>query len=274
MEATIVSVPGKIILAGEHAVVYGQPAIVAAIDRRLTVTVKPGTAKKKYSGLVKLALAQILKPGETVDLTIKSELPANSGLGSSAALATALVWALLPQASLEAKNRLVKAIEDHQHGKSSGVDQTIVREGGFLKFQQGKFEPIDLPIKQAILIDSGRPQETTGDMVKAVAQGNFSPEFAQIGKLVNQWQPELIKENERLLETIGVVGSKARKMIRQIEASGGAAKICGAGGVKAGSGMLLVVHPDQIKLRRLIKRNGWHYLLVTLGAPGVRYETN
>jgi mevalonate kinase len=274
MEKTVVSAPGKIILAGEHAVVYGQPAIVAAIDRRLTVTVKPGRLKKKYSGLVKFALAQILKPGETVDLTIESELPANSGLGSSAALATALVWALLPQASLEAKNRLVKVIEDHQHGQSSGVDQTIVREGGFLKFQQGKFQPVDLPIKQAILIDSGRPQETTGDMVKAVAQGNFSQEFAQIGRLVNRWQPELIKENERLLEAIGVVGSRAKKMIRQIEASGGAAKICGAGGVKTGSGMLLAVHPDETKLRRLIANSRWHYLRVNLGAPGVRYEGN
>ncbi|MCX6791749.1 MAG: mevalonate kinase, partial [Candidatus Gottesmanbacteria bacterium] len=37
-----VSVPGKIYLMGEHAVVYGKPAVLAAINRRLTVTVKAG----------------------------------------------------------------------------------------------------------------------------------------------------------------------------------------------------------------------------------------
>ncbi len=274
MESVIVSVPGKIILAGEHAVVYGYPALVAAIDRRLKVKVKPGKSERKYTGLVKFALGQILKPGETVDLTIESQIPQNSGLGSSAALATALVWALKPQVSLPEKNKLVKIIEDYQHGKSSGVDQTIVREGGFLRFQKGEFSPIKLPVKEAILINSGRPEESTGDMVKLVAQKNYRREFKRIGAVVNSWRPELIRENEAWLETIGVVGKKAQAMIRKIETSGGAAKICGAGGVKAGSGMLLGYHRDQAKLTRLIKQEKWPSLRVNLGAPGVRYETD
>jgi mevalonate kinase len=274
MEKVVVSAPGKVILAGEHAVVYGYPAIVAAIDRRLTVTVKPGKSQNKYTGLVKFALEQILDPGEPVDLKIDSQIPLNSGLGSSAALATALVWALKPKAELEEKNRLVKIIEDFQHGKASGVDQTIVREGGFLRFQKGEFERIELPIKAAILIDSGKPEESTGDMVKQVARGNFEAEFKQIGKLVDTWQPGLIKENERLLEKIGVVGNKAKQIIRKIETIGGAAKICGAGGVKAGSGMLLAYHRDQAKLIQLIKQAGWPYFKAHLGASGVRYESD
>src|SRR3989344_3408133 len=105
MEETIVSAPGKIILCGEHAVVYGYPAIVAAIDRRLMVKVQSGKANKKYTGLLKFALDLLGYDGR---VEIKSNIPAGSGLGSSAALATALVWALKPQISVEEKNRLVK----------------------------------------------------------------------------------------------------------------------------------------------------------------------
>lgn len=274
MEETVVSAPGKIILAGEHAVVYGQPAIVAAIDRRLTVRVWRRETKIKMSSLVKFALSQILKPEERVDLRIESQLPIGSGLGSSAALATALVWALRKDSSLKTKNQLVKIIEDKQHGKSSGVDQTIVREGGFLRFQQGVFKTVKLKLTRAILINSGKPLESTGEMVRQVAKGRFDKEFKAIGKLVNYWRPEVIKANEALLEKIGVVGEKAKKMIRQIETIGGMAKVCGAGGVKGGSGMILVVHQDKEKLLDLINKNNWPYLTVKLGAPGVRYEKN
>lgn len=278
-----VSAPGKIILAGEHAVVYGQPAIVAAIDKRLTVRVNPSKTNKKYTGLVKFALETLQGPTLKeklpnrvgpygISIEIDSQIPTGSGLGSSAALATALVWVIKPRAPLAEKNRLVKKIEDYQHGRSSGVDQTIVKEGGFLRFQKGRFKKIKLPVKQAILINSGKPKETTGEMVKLVARGNFTKEFKQIGRLVDGWTQELIKENERLLEKIGVVGKKAKNMIRQIEAIGGMAKICGGGGVKAGSGMILAVHQNEKTLIRLIKEQKWSYLRVKLGETGVRYE--
>jgi mevalonate kinase len=272
--AVTASAPGKVILAGEHAVVYGYPAIVAAIDRRLTIIVRPGKKSKRYTGLVKFALSQILKPGEVVDLKIKSKLPIGSGLGSSAALATALVWALKPSLSVNAKNRLVKIIEDYQHGQSSGVDQAILRQGGALKFQKGKFKTIKLKAKQAILIDSGRPKETTGEMVKRVAEKKPVTILKKIGQIADNWSQGLIKENEWLLEELGVVGQQAQKIIRQIEAIGGMAKVCGAGGVKAGSGMLLSYHQDQGKLLKLIKQKHWRYLKVSLGEPGVRYEKN
>ncbi|HKZ35807.1 MAG TPA: hypothetical protein VJ242_03775 [Patescibacteria group bacterium] len=267
----VVSTPGKVILAGEHAVVYGYPAIVAAIDRHLTVSVQSSAHHKRYPDLIKFALRQILRTGGPVDIKVKSNLPIGSGLGSSAALATSLVWALMPRLSVAGKNRLVKIIEDYQHGKSSGVDQTVVREGGVLKFQKGRFKKIKLTLKQAILIDSGRPKETTGQMVAMVANEGKGKILKKIGIIANQWDKGLIKDNEKLLEELGVVGNKAKRMVRQIEAIGGLAKVCGAGGVKAGSGMLLAVHPHKNSLMRLIHKNHWSYLSVKLGGSGVRY---
>ena len=53
---------------------------------------------------------------------------------------------------------------------------------------------------------------------------------------------------------------------------GGQAKICGAGGVKAGSGMILAVHKNKAKLKQLIDKNKWKSSEVRLGDEGVRYE--
>jgi mevalonate kinase len=71
------------------------------------------------------------------------------------------------------------------------------------------------------------------------------------------------------LEELGVVGERAKKIIRLIERSGGAAKICGAGGLKKGSGMALVYHGDLSVLKRNLKKNKIDFLKVKLGEKGV-----
>ena len=58
-----VSVPGKVILMGDHAVVYGKPAIIAAINRRLTVSVSEG--KSNTAGYVSDIIAIVQKRFKT-----------------------------------------------------------------------------------------------------------------------------------------------------------------------------------------------------------------
>lgn len=129
MRATV-SVPGKVSLFGEHAVVYGEPALVAAIGKRLTVSVEGRSDK-----LIKIAAMDLQVPGvvltfneespelivETdygkivgavgyvrkaieivsgrlgkkigVNVTIRSEMPVGAGLGTSAAVAVGTVAA-------------------------------------------------------------------------------------------------------------------------------------------------------------------------------------
>lgn len=278
-----VSVPGKIILAGEHAVVYGYPAVVASINRRLRVEARlleedKVVIKDKYDdlGLSKFVVNECLKEVEGkykgVEIMIESELPTTGGLGSSAALATGVVWAMLKDKNEEVKNQIVKKSEDFQHGKSSGVDQVIVREGGAMKYEKGKFDKFEVTNLEFILIDSGRPEESTGEMVKQVAKGSYKKEFMRMGEIAKNWEVDLIEENQRLLEKIGVVGERAKKIVKEIKKIGGVAKVCGAGGVKSGSGIILAYHQDSEGLIRLATTKGYPYYQVKLGDEGVSYE--
>ena len=77
---------------------------------------------------------------------------------------------------------------------------------------------------------------------------------------------QIIKEANTCLTNLGVVSKSTQKLILQIEKSGGAAKITGAGGIKDGSGMILVYHknPQKLKDFKLIK--------IKLAQEGLRYE--
>ncbi|MFH2061544.1 MAG: hypothetical protein ABIJ43_01015, partial [Candidatus Beckwithbacteria bacterium] len=187
------------------------------------------------------------------------------------------------------KNMVVKKCEDWQHGKSSGVDQAIVREGGVRLFSQGsELGPTQVGLARVlaevrnlralILIDSGRPRESTGEMVKQVAERfqknnlRFKKIFKRMGEIAENWSVDLIQENQRLLEKIRVVGKRAKKIIREIEKIGGVGKVCGAGGVIKGSGIILAYLKNSEGLIKLATTNKYPYYQVKLGVEGVFYE--
>ena len=92
-----VSAPGKCILFGEHAVVYGHPAVAVAIDQRLTVSAelssqwdidgKPLNAQKHPH--VEALKSRMWAHGPPLRVSIQGDIPAGSGLGSSASLSAA-----------------------------------------------------------------------------------------------------------------------------------------------------------------------------------------
>lgn len=254
MNKIVVSVPGKVHLMGEHAVVYGKPALLAAINKRLTVTLDQG--QNLVTGYVADIVSIVEKHFSMhlkANIKIQSEIPEGYHLGSSAAVAVGVTAAL----SYFAKkiwnpvlfNQLAYEAEKLMHGNPSGGDNTVVTMGGFiwyrkeLEFLKSIWQlPISTKLKDFYLIDTGKPQETTKEMVAFVAtQRNMQKYFDEnevqtkriaIALKMNDEDALLdaIRKGERTLEGMGVVSKKVKPIIRSIEKSGGAAKILGGGG--------------------------------------------
>lgn len=144
------SAPGKIILFGEHAVVYGHPAIaaplsqvraqahvvastactVAAIDIRRQVAVTSAPADDPFALIIRLVCAELGQPLPPWRIEVHSDIPIASGLGSGAAISAALARAVLAafSASLPPSrlSELVYEVEKLHHGTPSGIDNTVV----------------------------------------------------------------------------------------------------------------------------------------------------
>ena len=275
-----VSAPGKIILTGEHAVVYGYPAILAAVDKRLMVAGR--------------------RIGRQTEIKIlRSDIPIGVGMGSSAALSvtTAAAKNILKkkQWDLDAINSQAYELEKKHHGNPSGGDNTIVTYGGLLWYRKETenfkiFDHINPKgnLPRCFLVNSGVPKETTAEMVSRVAELYAMRPQKMAGILLKMesiarkflksliegdgdWN-ELIKENQKYLESLGVVSESGKNLIRGIERIGGAAKVSGAGGKSAGSGILLCYHHDEEKLKSFLKNRGIESMTIKLGEEGVRIE--
>lgn len=170
----VASAPAKIILFGEHFVVYGEPAIVLAIDKRARVSAKLRTDKRIYVNSVDLGLSgfftkELFQPehgGEEartklepikvtlqkvldlykkevgMNLKIESSIPVAAGLGSSAAVAAAVGVAasqlLNVKLSREEVFRIAYEAERLVHGTPSGIDPAISTYGGVHLFDKEK----------------------------------------------------------------------------------------------------------------------------------------
>ncbi len=292
------SAPGKIILSGEHAVVYGYPALLASVNRRLTVklTSAPSPTPPRIQLLIDSCLQSLGVPPARISLAVTSRLPVGAGMGSSAALATAASAALFYKYrrtwDLDRINSLAFAAEKIFHGRPSGADNTISCFGGFLWYRKESdsfktFSPVTGTLPPLLLINSGRPAESTADMVSRVlALSHRRPQktsavFSRLEAVTREWLKimlgessapfsEVIRDNEKLLEMLSIVSPSTQTLIRQIERLGGAAKISGAGGFKSASGLILAYHPRPAVLHRFALDHKLTVLPVKLGGPGVR----
>jgi len=177
---------GKVILLGEHAVVYGQPAFAVPLPLAIESFAAPCAGSHQliiqaWGYQVPLAAGVKGFAGALHDVLIKLELahrptevalfphePPGMGLGSSAALAVAAIRAIDAAYSLGLDDKVINALaydcEVAAHGSPSGVDNTVATYGRPLRFQRGR-DPamtfIDLPVALPLVIGlSSQPGST------------------------------------------------------------------------------------------------------------------
>lgn len=289
-----VSVPGKVILMGDHAVVHGKPALTAATSKRMYVTYGENAGKTDHyvRSIVDLFEKELRYKIPRVGITISTDVPPGYHLGTSAMVAVGTIAAILYATKKiwnpERVNQLAYVAEKMQHKTPSGADNTTVTFGGLLWYRkeleflksmwQLPFKP-SKKLNKFFLIKTTKPKETTGEMIALVREkvsrdrDKMELVFAQNEKQTRRLAVALkegdeetlidaIRKGEATLEEMGVVSTKAKTVIRKIEKSGGAAKILGGGGITDGVGYLLCYHHNPPASAEPI----------VLGAEGLRLE--
>jgi mevalonate kinase len=228
MPAISATAPGKVILFGEHAVVYGRPAIaipVTQVKAKAVVTANPRGAPGEVrvqapdvgleSMLEELDPAQPLAaaiqgvasalkvkrlPACTVKIT--STIPVAAGMGSGAAVSVALIRALSAflghPLSDEKVSVLAFEIEKIHHGTPSGIDNTVITFARPVYFVKGK--PIEtLQVGRSFTI-------VIGDT------GIASPTAAAVGEVRKAWQSDK-PQYEAYFESVGAIAQAARQAV-------------------------------------------------------------
>lgn len=195
MKKVTVSAPAKIHLSGEHAVVYGNPAVLASTSNRLYVSLSSDALVKsvpisnfRKNDLYINRLIEIfemhydIRVEDALYILIVSDIPVGAGMGSSAALAVAFIGALMQFYqkgwNVQKINDLAYQAEGFVHKNSSGSDPAVVTHGGllwyrkeldFLKMFWLLSYKIPKTFPSIVLIHTKRT-ESTGDMVALVAK--------------------------------------------------------------------------------------------------------
>lgn len=253
---------GKLILAGEHAVVYGYPAVAFAVDLGTTATLRryPGrTHVEKFEHDADLRKAVVCLLGETGwKVELDTTLPIGRGMGSSAALAVAINRALHDDITDDALFDAAMPVERLFHANPSGLDVAVSVSGGCIRYTKGppkKLLPLPSPSWELVVMDTGKAGNT-GKLVSGVGarRPGIDPQLERIGALVDEaitamddlpTLGALLTENHRLLGEIGVSTPELDDLV-DLALSRGAhgAKLSGAGG--GGVVMALVDTPDRL----------------------------
>jgi mevalonate kinase len=245
--------PGKVILLGEHAVVYGQPALAIPVEKvRVQATVSAEPLRQSGSMhiqapdvaldadltqlpeghpiavLVRLLLQELAVPRlPACRLRITSSIPVASGLGSGTAVSVAVLRVLsafLGQPlAVERVSALAYEVEKLYHGTPSGIDNTVIAYARPVYFRRG-WHIQTLSVSQPFTIvigDTGLacPTALTVSDVRRRWEAHpakYEHLFARVGELVDQAR-QLIERGA--LQDLGPLMNQNQLLLQDMDVS-------------------------------------------------------
>jgi len=305
---TVAYACGKVILFGEHAVVYGQPAIAVPVtqvkaearvetgpkDQGITIIAED--LDKSYSleqappndalrAIVVSTLEHIgVRMQHDLTITVSSTIPIARGLGSGAAVSTAIARALgqhfghlLGPQTISA---LVYETEKIHHGTPSGIDNTVIafeRPVYFVRDRKIELFSVRRPFLLAIA-DTGVASPTkivVGDVRRAWKRERerYEEIFDEIGTIVEMARQaiergeietigQFMNENQRLLQLMGVSSPELEGLVEAARQAGAlGAKLSGAG--RGGNIIALVTQETRSRVEMMLRLAGAKDVIVT-----------
>jgi mevalonate kinase len=305
---TQASAPGKVILFGEHAVVYGRPAIAVPVTEvQAEARVEPGTPGQgvmvvapdlgrrvavreapEDDPLARIALLSLETIGRDLDpdltITVTSTIPIARGMGSGAAVSTAIVRALAKHLdhwmSSQAVSDLVYQTEVIYHGTPSGIDNTVIafeKPVYFIRDVTREVFWVGRPFLLAVA-DTGiesSTKEVVGDLRHRyeVDPACYEPLFDRVGEIsltarsaIEGGQVEelgrLMDDNHALLQEMGISCTELDRLVVSAR-DGGAlgAKLSGAGW--GGNMIALLTEETQGRVDMMLRLAGASSVIIT-----------
>jgi mevalonate kinase len=233
----VASAPGKIILFGEHAVVFGKPALAMAVNRRARVEIRRVKEEHLLITIPDLDVEGTLKPGgqlETsgtgkqgilnyiiqairhlnveggLEVRVELEIPIGAGMGSSAAITVATLAALgkLTSQTLDKKELAHQAhqVELGVQGSASPLDTAVSTHGGLVHLNpEGDVEELEVTGPLPLVVAYTTYRGNTGELVAGVRHRRdqfplvVDPILEAMEEITHQAREALLEGEEEVL---------------------------------------------------------------------------
>lgn len=285
---------GKVILLGEHAVVYGHKAIAGAIHLGVRCSARPASVSSLAANAwdlhvqasddhpVARAYSALLSATKSAPqhMEVHALLPAAAGLGSSAALCVAIARNLKPGSSGPELHELANLGEAFFHQQPSGIDVALSADGGIGIYTKADgLAPLQCQPLPLVIGLSGVARSTAamvgGVQDRRARDRSTDASLSKIAELTEAGLKDLMagdlqalgskmSQNHRLLRDIGVSIAKLDQMVdASMEAGALGAKLTGAGG---GGAMIALAPTRQEEVAAALHALGYESFVTTLGA--------